>query len=358
MDSLVKTFSRLDGQTFWLYAQALGVALLVTLALRLLLGLLQRRLGKWVEKTSNRIDDVAFDVLGRTRLLFLIAVGFGTAAWTFPFPAKLEKAVLTVTWLVVFFQLGLWASALARHVISRRFDGANVEPEARTGTGVLTIGAVALVWVSVGLLALDNLGVDVTALIAGLGVGGVAIALATQNILGDVFASVSILLDKPFVVGDFVVVGEFQGTVEHIGIKTTRLRSLGGEQLIFSNNDLLQSRIRNFKRMQERRVVFNLNVAYQTPAEKLERIPALLRGIVEKLPLTRFDRSHFMNHGDFALQFETVFFVLTADFNQYADLRQKLNLEIMRAFAAEGISFAYPTQKLFIEPSAPANPSA
>ena len=354
MDTLAKNLTGLDGKTLAQYAEAFGVALGVTLSLWLVVHLVRRRFAQTVEKSATRIDDIAFDVLGRTKLLFLIAAGVGVAAWAFDFPAKLEKTALTVTWLVTFVQLGIWGSALARHIIERRFDQANLGPEARTGTGVISIGAVVLVWTAVALLALDNLGIDVTALIAGLGVGGVAIALATQNILGDVFASVSILLDKPFVVGDFVVVGDFMGTVEHIGIKTTRLRSLSGEQLIFSNNDLLQSRIRNFKRMTERRGVFIFNIAYQTAPEKLERIPVLVRGIIEKLPYTRFDRSHFMGYGDFALQFETVFFVLTPDYNQYADLRQKMNLDIMKAFAAEGVAFAYPTQQVYVEQGGPA----
>ncbi len=171
------------------------------------------------------------------------------------------------------------------------------------------------------LLALDNLGVDVTALVAGLGVGGIAVALAVQSILGDLFASLSIVLDKPFVIGDFIIVGDLLGTVENVGIKTTRVRSLSGEQLIFSNADLLNSRIRNYGRMYERRVVFTVGVTYDTPRHKLE---------------------------DFSLDFETVYYVQDPAYNLYMDIQQAINLELYQRFADEGIEFAYPTQTLFL----------
>ena len=169
------------------------------------------------------------------------------------------------------------------------------------------------------------------------------------HILGDLFASVSILLDKPFVPGDFVVVADFKGTVEHIGVKTTRVRSLGGEQIVFSNNDLLQSRLRNFKRMNERRVLFKLNVDYLTSAEQIESIPPLLRQIVEAQQGTRFDRAHFASYGDSSLLFEVVYFVLTPDYNRYMDVQQAINLEIYRRFAASGIAFAYPTHTVVLK---------
>lgn len=205
-----------------------------------------------------------------------------------------------------------------------------------------------MLWSVIVLLTLDNLGFDVTALVAGLGIGGVAVALAVQKILGDLFASLSIVLDKPFVIGDFIIVGEHLGTVEHIGLKTTRIRSLSGEQLIFSNSDLLGSRIRNFKRMYERRVVFTIGVVYQTPLEKLALIPSIIREIIESQKPVRFDRSHFKEYGAFSLNFETVYWVQNPDFNTYMDIHQAINLEIYRRFTREGIEFAYPTQTLFI----------
>jgi small-conductance mechanosensitive channel len=200
----------------------------------------------------------------------------------------------------------------------------------------------------VALLTLDNLGIDITALVAGLGIGGIAVALAVQNIFGDLFASLSITLDRPFVVGDFLTVGEVLGTVESIGIKSTRLRSLSGEQIVMPNSDLLSSRVRNYGRMLERRVVFATAVTYETPIDLLERIPRLIREIVEAQTDTRFDRSHFAAHGAASLDFETVYYVRSPDYNRYMDIQQAINLAVYRRFAAEGIEFAFPTQTVFV----------
>jgi small-conductance mechanosensitive channel len=200
------------------------------------------------------------------------------------------------------------------------------------------------------LAALDNLGVDITALVAGLGVGGIAVGLALQDVLKDTFAALSIILDKPFELGDFVVVDDLAGNVEHIGIKTTRVRSLSGEQLVFGNGDLLSSRIRNFKRLVERRGLFTFGVLYSTPADTLERIPEMVREIVDGLETTRFDRAHFKAFGDSSMDFEVVYYVLDAEYLTFMDLQQAINLALVRRFADEGIEFAYPTRTLFLEP--------
>jgi MscS family membrane protein len=184
--------------------------------------------------------------------------------------------------------------------------------------------------------------------VAGLGIGGIAVALALQNVLSDLFASLSIVLDKPFVVGDFVGVGEFLGTVEYVGLKTTRLRSLSGEQIVFSNSDLLGSRLRNYKRLRERRAVFQIGVTYDTPEPKLRAIPKLLRSIVEAQQNTRFDRAHFRTYGPYSLDFEVVYFVLVSDYNDYMDIQQAINFEVFTRFQTEGIEFAFPTQTLFV----------
>jgi small-conductance mechanosensitive channel len=191
--------------------------------------------------------------------------------------------------------------------------------------------------------------VKITTLVASLGIGGIAVAMALQNILGDIFASLSILLDKPFVVGDFIIVETHMGTVEYIGLKTTRIRSLSGEQLVFSNSDLLKSRIRNYKRMAERRVVFSIGVVYQTDHDTLKKIPDLIRKIIEDQDQVRFDRSHFQGYGEFSLNFETVYYVLSPDYNRYMDVQQAINLAIFRQFETLNIGFAYPTQTVFLK---------
>lgn len=215
----------------------------------------------------------------------------------------------------------------------------------------------AVIWTLVGLLTLDNLGINITALVAGLGIGGIAVALAVQNIFGDLFASLSITLDQPFVVGDFLIVGDVLGTVESIGIKSTRLRSLDGEQIVMPNSDLLSSRVRNYGRMMERRVVLRTTVTYETPIESVERIPRLIRDIVEGQADTRFDRSHFAAHGPASLDFETVYFVRSPDYNRYMDIQQAINLRLHREFTQLGIEFAYPTQKVLLA-SIPAQEAA
>ncbi len=202
----------------------------------------------------------------------------------------------------------------------------------------------AVVWIVAILIFFDNLGVKISGLLAGLGIGGVAVALASQAILGDLFSYVTIFLDKPFEQGDFIIVGDFLGSVEKIGIKTTRLRSLSGEQIVMSNTDLTGSRIRNFKRMERRRVVFRIGVVHETTVRLLKEIPILMRRIVDGTPGAVFDRSHFESYGEFSLNFETVYYVLGNDYNKYMDIHQSVNLRIKEAFDRKGIRFAYPTR--------------
>jgi len=212
-------------------------------------------------------------------------------------------------------------------------------------------------WVIVFITALDKFGVNVTTLVTGLGIGGVAIALAVQNVLGDLFAALSIVFDKPFDVGDSIAVDQMQGTVERIGLKTTRVRSVSGEQIIISNSELLKSRIRNYKRQLDRRVVFTTDVTYGTTPETVARIPGMIREVVSSQQPVRFDRSHFTQYTDSALRIETVYFVLDADYGRYLDIQQMINLELLRRFRAEQIELAFPTRTVVLEgvPLSPTN---
>jgi small-conductance mechanosensitive channel len=338
---------------YWLrLSAALAVLAIGTLVLATVRAVLHRRLLRLAPLTANRLDDVAADLVGRTSLAFLLAVPALAALSIAELPAGVERVGRGLALGICLAQAGVWGSRALRELIERRFGqptGEVTDPARSMVAKMLALGARLALWIVVVLVALDNFGVDITALVAGLGVGGVAVALATQNILGDLFASVSILLDKPFVPGDFIVVGDFMGTVEHVGIKTTRLRSLGGEHLVFSNNDLLQSRLRNYTRMNERRVLFRLGVVYQTGPEQLAEIPGLLRSIIEAQEGTRFDRAHFASYGEFSLLFEVVYYVLSPDYNRYMDVQQAINLAICRRFAAAGIQFAYPTQSVLLQ---------
>ena len=208
-----------------------------------------------------------------------------------------------------------------------------------------------MLWSIIVVLMLENLGVQVTALVAGLGIGGAAVALASQSILSDLFASLSIVVDQPFLLGDFLVVGDMQGTVEQIGMKTVRLRSLSGEQLIVSNHDLLQSRIRNFQRMEQRRVLFNFTVHPDASTDKLASLPGVVREIIEAQKSVRFERAHLQAFGDFGVRYEVVYHVLTADFNLYMDVQQAINLAMMGRMDELGLRIAY--QKGLLPPDAP-----
>jgi len=304
-------------------------------------------------RTATPIVDVLAQAITATKAWLLFPVAIYAGASAVDLPRKLEQLVDTVVVVALMVQAALWANRFIRSSFERQIARRRgVDGGAVTTLSLLGVAARVSIWMLTGLLVLNHLKFDITALIAGLGIGGVAVALAVQNILGDLFASLSIALDKPFVVGDFVVVGELRGTVERIGLKTTHVRSLDGELIVFSNADLLKSHIRNFKRMQERRIAFPVGVTYQTPLEKLERIPAILREAVEHRDRTRFDRAHFKAYGDFALQFEVVYYVLSPEFNVYMDVQQAINVEIYRRFGEEGIEFAYPTQTVFVQSAA------
>jgi len=344
------------GRPLWEWTAALAVALLVFAVLLLFRGWLRSRLKRRAVANGTGLSEVLVGTLKRTNVLFLLAMGAlaGSLVVDFGEQAVVLRRVLVT---VALLQAGLWSVALLTGLLARWREARTQDASAATiGAAAAFLGKLAI-WTVVALLVLDNLGVKVTTLVAGLGIGGVAIALAVQNILGDLLASVSIVLDKPFEVGDFIIVGELMGTVENVGLKTTRVRSLSGEQLIFANHDLLGSRIRNFKRMNERRAVFSIGVTYETPHAKLAAIPAMLRAVVESQPEVRFDRAHFARYGDFALIFEVVYNVLKPDMHVYMDTQQAINLEIFRRFEAEGIAFAYPTQTLYVNPL-PTGPAA
>ncbi len=252
-------------------------------------------------------------------------------------------AIVLVTVLVVRAIIAAANFALGSY-LKNNVDPHGSEKQLRGIRGLVNFA----IWVIALLFLLDNLGVKISAVVAGLGVGGIAVALAAQAVLGDLFGYFVIFFDKPFAIGDFIVVGDKMGTVEYIGIKTTRIRVLGGELLIFSNKDLTNSCVHNFRKMEKRRVVFKLGVTYQTSAEKLKAIPLMVKAIITQQQDATFDRGHFATYGDFSLGFEFVYYVNGADYAKYMDIQQAVNLEIFESFEMEKIEFAYPTQTLFV----------
>ena len=333
----------------WLIALAVLGGVFVGLSL--LRRVLIRRLGAIATRSATRVDDIGVDLVRRTRAYFLFGVALYAASRFLVLTDQARSVIQLLIVGVVLVQAGRWGNGLVGFAVEqylRRSEDA--DSGARATVQAVGYAARFALWAILLVTALGAFGIDVTALITGLGIGGIAIALAVQNILGDLFAALAIVLDKPFVVGDFIIVDNVMGTVEHVGLKTTRIRSLGGEQIIVSNNDLLKSRIRNYKRMEQRRIVFSVDVTYDTPADLVARVPAIIREVIEQRPLTRFDRSHFLAFAESALRVETVYWVLDPNYNKYADIQHAINLELLRRFEAERISFAFPSRTVYVRP--------
>ncbi|MGA2083267.1 MAG: mechanosensitive ion channel family protein [Holophaga sp.] len=337
------------GNTLLRWVLALGVAAAILgvgrLALRWLAGVMAARADR-----SGKLFDVCLANLFRhTHVLFIAALAVSVGAFFLDLPPRVAR------WLDYLLPIGLvlqtagWGHWGVGLWIDQRFRG---DPAGRAASAsraaVLGFLLRLALWSLVLLLVLDMLGFNVTTLVASLGIGGIAVALAVQNILGDLFASLSITLDQPFVIGDFIMMGDpsnlYLGAVDYIGLKTTRIRSLSGEQIVVSNSDLLRSRIRNFKKMLERRVLFNLSIDYRTPLDVVERIPEEVRRVIEAQSPVRFDRAHLFEFADSGLKYEIVYYVLSADYNLYMDVQQGINLGLLRVFRQLGVTFSFPTR--------------
>jgi small-conductance mechanosensitive channel len=331
------------------YLIATGLFVFLIIALRLFRRIVLWRLKKWSEKTKTTIDDFIIQAIERTVLPLLNFGAFYISVTTLTLNVKVEKLLHGISAVfITFFVLRLVIAAIKYAIETRMMKQDDSEAKLKQIKGIMVIIKI-VVWILGVVFLLDNFNYDVTAFITGLGIGGIAVALAAQNILGDLFNYFVIFFDRPFEVGDFIIVDDKRGTVEAIGIKTSRIRSLTGEELVFANSDLSSSRIHNYKRMARRRVLFTIGVTYQTSLENLRIIPEIIKGIVTSLEATEFDRAHFSKYGDFSLDFEIVYYVLSTEYNKYMDIQQSINLKIFEEFAKRKIDFAYPTQTVFIE---------
>ena len=343
------------GNTFQDYLVSAAVFLGVSVGMPIAKRLVLRHLKTFTEATKNDYDDLVHDLLRRfvgPFVYLFTAIYFGTLSLSLP--GNLSRLLYGFFVVILAIKVAQVLQEITRYVIHKWTEQTVKEdPTSAAMLKNMTWVVRIMIWAATLLFIFDNLGVNITAFVASLGIGGVAIALAAQAVLGDAFSSFAIFMDKPFQVGDFIIVGDLLGTVEHVGFKTTRVRSLGGEQLIFSNTDLTSSRIKNYKRMQERRVVFSIGVIYQTPIEKVKALPQMIRRIVEEHENARFDRAHFKNFGDFALIYEVVYYVLRPDYHTYADLQQSINFRLLEEFEKAGIEFAYPTQQLYVTTNEP-----
>jgi small-conductance mechanosensitive channel len=337
------------GNTILEWGFALGAAVVTGVVLLTL----RRQVLRWLTtgNTTARPRRLgwALGVFEGTQPWFLIAVAVFVGLQFVTIPPKADRLVEHLTIIAVIAQAAFWASSAIRRWLGRQVAAKQrTDSEAATTVSVLGFFAQLALWSLVVLLALENLGFNITTLLAGLGIGGVAMALAAQGILGDVFASVTIALDKPFAIGDFITIDDVMGTVEHVGLKTTRLRSLSGEQIVLANTDLLKGRVHNFKRLSQRRVEFTLRIAQETPAAKVALIPAIIRDAITAHPKARFDRAHFKKYDEAALIVEAAFYFGDPDYNAYMDVQQTINLTILRRLQKEGISLARPTPALVV----------
>jgi len=322
-----------------LFAAALLVAVVVVC--RVVQAVLIGRMQKLAKKTKTQVDDMIVEFLSSLRTAFFAAVALAIASRVLILPSVVQRIIDAVALIVITVQAITLAERILELCITKFVM--------KTGDGEAAPKFLRFLirfglW-SVGLLlVLSNLGINVTSLITGMGIGGIAIALAVQNILADLFSSFSLYVDRPFEVGDFIIVGQDMGTVKYVGLKTTRIQALQGEELVIPNSELTNSRVQNFRKMQRRRVVFSFGVTYDTSVKKLGAIPDMVHEIIGKAEHADIDRVHFQKFGESSLVFEVVFYVTSGDYNIFMDTQQEINLALTERFEKEGITFAFPTR--------------
>ncbi len=347
------------GNALIAWAKAFASFALWFTVLPIVRGFIARRLKKRTADHPIRTLLMLRSLTEATTRLFMVAVATWLAMRWLEIPERLDRILVTAILVIVWFQVGLWMSAAVRQLIEARRGHEIAEAEGAASVNILRFVSLLIVWTIAFLMLLTNLGVEIMPLVAGLGIGGVAIALAVQNVLGDLFASLSIALDKPFRIGDFIITGQEMGAVERIGIKSTHLRSLSGELIVMPNGELLKSRLRNYTNMWERRMTLQVSIPYETERARVAEVPAIIERAIRAQPKTRFDRAHFASLGASALVYEAVYFVLDPDFNLSMDIQQAVNLALIDEFGKRGIEFAYPTVKQWRAelppPSAPAS---
>jgi small-conductance mechanosensitive channel len=336
----------------WLFC--LAAIVISFIVIRAAWSLLIARLTKLFAHTSNQLDDLILEIIKSTGSFTFLLISVLIGVQFLDIPERLAETIDHLWFVVIGIQAAVWLSKAVTLWAKGRLHPHGLQDQNPVITRVISWILKTMLWSILLLAVLSNLGVNITAFIASLGVGGIAVALAVQNVLADLFASLAIGLDKPFEVGDFIISGEILGSVELVGLKTTHIRSLDGEQIIISNTELLKRVIRNYKRMATRRVAFAFGVTYDTPIEKIKEIPAAVKKIVEGAGDLRFDRAHFKGFGASSLDFEVVYILNSGDYNIYMDTQQKINLDIMAELQAREVDFAFPTMTLDLSRAGPA----
>ena len=330
------------------YVLCLVIFLIGVMTIRIFERVILTRFKKWADDTDTKIDDLVIRVIEKKLMPILYFGIFYLSIHTLSLHPTLLKVINALGLVLLTIFTVRFLLTIIIYMLKNFWERKEQDTSRMFAFKMIYTVIRVVFWTIAILIILDNFGIKISTLIAGLGIGGVAIALATQAILKDLFSYFIIFFDRPFEIGDFIIVGDYMGAVDHIGIKTTRLLSLGGEQIVFSNTDLTDSRVRNYKRMAKRRVVFKLGVIYQTTSQQLKEIPTLIEGIIKNAHDTIFDRAHFFSYNDFSLDFEIVYYVIGNDYNKYMDIQQEINLKIKEEFERRKIEFAYPTQTVFL----------
>lgn len=304
------------------------------------------------DRIPGAFDDVVVEAVRGIRAWVYTVAALYISIQYFTLPELLDQFLTGIFLFVIVWQIIEIATVFLKYFVSTYLekdeDGDGIiDPNAATASHMVTLIARIILWSLGALFVLSNLGIEVGSLLAGLGIGGIAIAFALQGVLGDLFASFSLYFDKPFRIGDFIVIGDDLGTVEKIGIKTTRIQTLQGEELVVSNAELTSARVQNFKKMQERRISTQFGILYETTQEQVKAVPGIVTRIFETIDDARLDRVHFTSFGDSALIFEVVYYVNSPDYTVYLDVQQAFNFDLMERFAELGIEFAYPTQTIY-----------
>lgn len=333
----------------WIYA--VGAPLLTYLFILGCRRILTYALGKYSRKTTTQWDDFLVVALKHTTHVFMLALSVFIALKLIPHERRYNTYINRAFFVVSMLQVGVWLNLFVNSAIISFFNRkTRKNPAAATSISLIQFLVKLLLLSVVLLFTLHNLGINITTILAGFGVGGIAVALALQKVVGDLLSSLSIVSDKPFVVGDFIVMDQYMGEVEKIGLRTTRLRSLSGEQIIISNSDILGTRIRNFKRMKERRVIFSLGLPLYSEPKDIKKAIRLISEAVHSTERTRFERCHLKAINRDSLEVETVYWVLSDDFDTHMDLQQNILLNLISSFKENGLSFVYPTSEMNLGP--------
>ena len=337
------------GNTLADWLKALATTIGIFLVFKITKGIMINRLTAVTKRTKNNLDDIFLQVIRETKNLFIILFGIFGGSKFLSIADNWEQIINKIFFVVAALQVGLWLGGFVNHLTSLREGQEANDNKEQTAIHAFGLFGKILIWSIVSLVTIQNVtGMQMDALITSLGIGGIAVGLALQNILKDIFASLSIFLDKPFLVGDYIVVEDIGGTVINIGLKSTRIRTLLGEEVVFSNSAILESRIHNYRKMERRLVTVNIGVSPDTSITLLETIPAIFKDCVEQQETASFDRANLIEIGDYTLNFELIFHIESADYTLYANTKEAVFLEIIKRFQKKGIIMPYPTQAILL----------